>query len=384
METIKASISIDMKVAISKGIDTHGDHEVEVKPSMLTEAQRQELAKCRRQIGSKAINITDAVTEGDFNAEIGLQQVDLGDLARAVPQILDQRIELRNRQIKKIDQILTQAWDVLKDAPAESFWKQTDTVPGHYNRPCLKEYPAFVRIYPYSENLYKELRQYCATENTENKLLNLAKIRNHTEILKRLEIIRGYAAERNQIAVAKLVEREKELAKQREREQQARKQEEEARKQEEERLAAEKAERRQRSASAWIAEHGSESMRERWAESFLPESEIKDAMREWLFKGLSDLPRYQKLTKTDVCECEYGEGDVEFDVRTAKALPESAYAVLKQIRNAFKEPPAGAVVTITPQEHVAVCNDCNQTLSRLSVRVEICFAEYLFSRQYAA
>lgn len=379
MEAIKVAIKVEEKLAVIKGLNSYGDHEVIIKPSELTEAQRLELAEVvSRRTGSRPTEICQRVEViYPFCAEVDLSNVDLSDLGKAALAILDQRIELRQHLIQQVDLVLAQALAVIQETPVERFWEKSEYVPGNSSVACLKAYPAFKRVYPYPDSLVKALRQYVASDLTENKIIALAEYRNHAEIKQLLGEIRSWATDRNKLATEKAVEHRREMEKQREMEKEARKQEE--KRQSEERAAARLASR-----SAWIAAHGSPSMQERWADELLPSSELKDAMREWLFRGIGDLPRYQRITADDVCVCEYGDGDVEFEVEDATELSEASYGVLKQIRQALAKLPDGATGVATPRLHKAECSRCEEKIERLSVKVTIEYHGEPFSREYAA
>lgn len=142
----------------------------------------------------------------------------------------------------------------------------------------------------------------------------------------------------------------------------------------------------QQQIKSWIADHGTESQRERFAEGVLPEDEIKQALRDVAFSRLAELPRYERITKKEIyAACQnfdthYGEdGSCEFAAWDAEELTERQFDTLKRIRElAPKE------ATVTARCHAGGLEEDEEWLIRRNtalVTIQLC--GYELSREYS-
>lgn len=156
------------------------------------------------------------------------------------------------------------------------------------------------------------------------------------------------------------------------------------------RLAAEEAERAAKKAindariaendrfvSAFLAEHGTESQRERHAAGALPESELRRALEKHLFAWARGLKPFVRLTASDLgdpgpgCEGKEEEEDgcghvmVEYDSHDATEVGVEEWEALKAIRGLA---PAGATITLRAHSVECACsyNDANGVLVIIS------------------
>lgn len=150
------------------------------------------------------------------------------------------------------------------------------------------------------------------------------------------------------------------------------------------RAAAQKAEQ-QRQLQSWIADHGTESQRERFAESVLPEDELKQALRDHLFATLDEIPRYERLTKSDVYAACHDddvciEGNpCEFRAADTSELSEAEYEALKCVRALA---PQGATV-IARIHSGGFETESEWRIHRLAALVTVEFCGYTLSREYS-
>jgi len=131
----------------------------------------------------------------------------------------------------------------------------------------------------------------------------------------------------------------------------------------------------------FVAQHGSPSQVERLGRGLLPSLELKELVGGYLFAALSDFPRYQRMTATDVHgEYEEAEGHVKFSALEAKEIPEKVWAVYKAIEAA-----AGDVVSVEPWLHVGSC-ECEGVpiQERYGVKVVKALGSRNIAREFAA
>ncbi|MFZ3047158.1 MAG: hypothetical protein WA151_14700 [Desulfatirhabdiaceae bacterium] len=137
------------------------------------------------------------------------------------------------------------------------------------------------------------------------------------------------------------------------------------------------AERRKNQLSAWVVEHGTDNQKKRFKEGFLPEDEIVYAIRDQAFAPLADEPRYEKLTKGDVCDSdEDWHHDVGFNVYDADKLSAEEFDKLESLRGIMPE------ATITPRMHIGECDECETRVRRVSFKVTMVVGELTLTREY--
>jgi hypothetical protein len=139
---------------------------------------------------------------------------------------------------------------------------------------------------------------------------------------------------------------------------------------------------------AWIAAHGSESQRQRYAERLLPKEELWSGIRAQLFAALGSLRRYNRLQAPDVNHGEdcYGNCEISYSADAVDELDAVGYERLQQIRALV----AGVELefTIRPRIHRAwpACESEDTddlTIVRHSALISIEFAGQTLSREYA-
>lgn len=138
---------------------------------------------------------------------------------------------------------------------------------------------------------------------------------------------------------------------------------------------------------AWIAEHGSVSMNEREAERLLPEKELLNAVREWLFEPLERFSRYVRLTKADALhddDC-WDKGPCAYITDDADELSADEFSRLGEIRKVaatLAEP-----AEVQAREHRVWCQrkgGCPHVTMRRAVKVTVSWkGAYTLSREYA-
>ena len=145
------------------------------------------------------------------------------------------------------------------------------------------------------------------------------------------------------------------------------------------------AERQRIQISTWVWAHGSDNQRSRHTAGLLPETEIIDAIRSEAYAPLADEPRYERLSKEDICNGDYGDpdgsgyhdDDITFDVSAADTLTAAEW----DRREALARLIPGAVVTV--RRHVGECSECKASVTRTSYLVTLRVGELEFSREYA-
>jgi hypothetical protein len=136
---------------------------------------------------------------------------------------------------------------------------------------------------------------------------------------------------------------------------------------------------------AWIVEHGSASMKAREAERLLPEKELLDAVREWLFAPLADFARYERLDDGDARHADdcYTGAPIVYQTEDADELTEDEYerlGALRAVARWLAEP-----AEVQAREHRVMCKQrgCPAETLRRSVLVSIDWNGYPLSREYA-
>ena len=131
--------------------------------------------------------------------------------------------------------------------------------------------------------------------------------------------------------------------------------------------------------AAWIAVHGTESQRARFAEGLLPEQEMWGAIRDEVFSSITS-PRYERMVGGDIeHDNDCPDPRAAYGVNPLAALDADQYARLVQIRRVA---PAGA--TVAPRLHYASCGDCSVArVERASVLVTLDWFGRELSREYA-
>jgi hypothetical protein len=354
---MKATITINKKDALLAGFNNEGKYDIEFDPADLTEEERNELVNCDFNVTRSVVpqNATSGYTyKSEWGPALDTIHRPIVPTIDEIKKVLRDRIRVR-KELEKIEAALIEKqWaDNVSNAvkwsnmpPEKRIEKQ------HY----MGSFQYFVS-FPFMGGMYpQKVMADIARENTAVK-----------EAIEDAESLAFWLnLERNVIDLHIKLERDKKKAKE---------------KAEKEALKI----RRKAQIGAWVAKHGDENMKARYAEGFLADTEVIDAIRNQTFRPLDGFPRYEKLKASDVCQGyeEYGFDeiryhDVDFTVQKDNiVLTAEEFDRLQEIRAIA---PKGAIVS--PRNHVARCSDCDNTISRLSFRVEIKVGEFLFSREY--
>lgn len=116
--------------------------------------------------------------------------------------------------------------------------------------------------------------------------------------------------------------------------------------------------------------------KERAADDLLGEKERNQIVRDWLFGGMEEIPRYTRREATDLDHDAYcpGQRFVAWNTRDAEELPAEEYKSLKAIRAAVEAlvaaSPYLADAEVTVREHVGECTGCGATLVVFGALVE--------------
>jgi hypothetical protein len=151
----------------------------------------------------------------------------------------------------------------------------------------------------------------------------------------------------------------------------------------EERRAARAMAERRGAIADWIEAHGTESQRVRLRDGLLPEQEALDAIEEWSFAPLRDVPRYEPLTDRDVCTCDPSAlydvytCAVTHETRPSGGLADAPYRRLVEIRAAM---PDAEVIAL---EHVGVGPKCEASTIRQGIMVKVRCGPFAFAREYS-
>jgi hypothetical protein len=132
---------------------------------------------------------------------------------------------------------------------------------------------------------------------------------------------------------------------------------------------------------AWLAEKGTESMRQRAAEGYLAYDELERAIRDDIFAPMASHPRFEKLQAGDITHGEVCSGDGTIQVRAgdAESLTAEEYADLLQVRtlaNTF----GGKVKA---RCHSVRCTACGEGTMCIGFLVKVDWHGTTFSREYA-
>jgi hypothetical protein len=146
---------------------------------------------------------------------------------------------------------------------------------------------------------------------------------------------------------------------------------------------AAEAELRESRRTSWIEIHAPEFV-PRWSEGLLPEKELLARVRDVVFAGLADWPRYVRIVDSDLWHDEHCMQAVPiYSTEDADELTADEYTALDTFR---VQAPPGA--TVEAREHVGYCAGCNgdkrndHDVVRRSVRVTVDWHGTSVSREY--
>jgi hypothetical protein len=334
---MKATIYIDGKTALLAGLDNQGDYTIDFDPADLTPEQRTELA------------LSDTDNDDVFKACVinhttysyGIASPDLD----ALRTILNKRIVERRK--KDAERAAEAAKRDAEDLTNVLAW-------AHGPSDKLVRYD-----YRFPRNNVSWPPCY---ENNEDATRKIAK--SHPEVQEAIEDAEALVFWLNAEQKIREMQSERWAG-------------EAAEKEAAEKEAADA--RRAAQLSAWVAKHGTENQRARALEGLLPEDEIIDAIRAVAYAPLDALPRYEKIKRTDFCECdgEYQTPNVDFDVEDADDVSADEYDQICKIRALM---PRAAV---TLRRHSGGCETCKNEMTLAGIMVRLTVGEFSLSREYA-
>lgn len=133
----------------------------------------------------------------------------------------------------------------------------------------------------------------------------------------------------------------------------------------------------------WIVAHGSESMQARALEGLLPENELLDAVRNWLFAPFDAFNKYKRLAVGDIqhaADC-YTNVKPQYETVDATDLTGPEFDRLVKMREVAKT--LEHTVEVRAREHCAECRECPAFTRRRSARVAIEWNGHELAREYA-
>lgn len=333
-DNMKAIIEVSKKSALLAGLDNEGDYFVNFSPADLTEAQRIELSQSNENNGAYLVN--KRVT----NISHLLTPVATADLD-VMRMLLDERIKIRaegEEKKRKYDQSYI-------DSNIHKIADDNDLV-------CVSMHRNKIELTFYAGNAFEKAKEI-----------------NDTKAIKRMERIETELIPKLQAELDAKIAEEKENK--------------EAAKKMMEQEEKEKSERLNLQLSQWVAEKGTDNQKARFAEGFLPQKEIIDAIRNEAFAPLDGFPRYERITVEEVQEtCSedyYGDRhEVTFINSEKDKLTAQEFDRLQEMRRLMPE------ATIYVREHEGVCrdDDCDGRLFRNSYHVTMKIGELNLTREY--
>lgn len=156
--------------------------------------------------------------------------------------------------------------------------------------------------------------------------------------------------------------------------------------------AAEAAEREAKlaGARAWnepfLAGHGDDSQRERFAAGLLPDDETVDLVREVVFRALEEFPLYVPMRPGDVCECnpDYGDGpcNVEFSSLKATEATAEEWERLRAMKVACEGDHYLDGAQVELRTHTGESQSCEHTVIRTAIAVRVQAGPHRLRRLY--
>ena len=384
MQKLFLRVKVDRAAAILAGKDEFGQVDLPVTPSTLTPAQRELLVSFRTT--PAAPNISEFPDD-----ELGRK---LAAVTEAdVPVLLDELVAERQRKVtahqaelsekytewraKFLERPLAPASIVLQDNRHTSLPSKEAYVVSfspEYLNASLKTPPTVNA--PSADGLAEEIlkrRSYGGQAHADIVTLRQW-VQDDPEVMARIEQAARAATElqRHLAEMHGAVRRKAE-----------------AEAQEKEAAKEAQAQRREKQLSDWVANYGTATQKKRFAAKLLPEDEVLDGLREQAFAPLEDLPRYEKIKKSDVVTAAFKADrfdleheEVEFNAFNAEQATDEEFAVMETIQQKLP----GAVTTL--KEHVGFFSCAkgkdDPEVRRKSVHVELKVGELTFTRVYAA
>ena len=366
METIKVKVYVGKKEAILAGNDVFGEIEVEIKPSKLTQKQREELAiVCSSSSGVPMLSPNvyihyDKESEGMHGNYLELDKIETEiktDVSEeTVVEMLNKRANLRKKLLAKIQPDVDKVITVYKEEKDEDvFYKKIKHI--EYNDVDLPENLTYLETKTKEElglHYHLEYLQKYICDYGEKKIADIVK--------NKMEIIKKNNTEINKFASEEEVRARKEKFK-------AEKEKEKAKKNKLERCKHD-----------FLSKYGTDTQLERLEAGILPEKELRQALSDHFYAPLKDLPRYLKIKNSDFCLCDWDNDNIEYSVFPAKDVNEENYEFYLKIKKIMKDCKDTEIEML---EHFGICSTCDQECLRFSVKVSIRVCGLNLTKEYS-
>ena len=342
---MKIKVKIYQEDALRKGKDAYGDLEIDIDPAALTQAQRDYLLLATRDLYDRLV--MQGCGEATPEALISYLDYAIAEkTAKEVKEKSEHETEVA-RLLALSDNDFDRAfmrYDIARDSriAARSAERQEESDKREAAR-CQEIIAGLLAINEAREFLASSNEYFIARHRPDS-----IKWIETPEIMNKRDIALLWCEARN---------REEKL------------------KSEAEEAAA--YERKENQLSAWVLQHGTYNQKARQELGFLPEDEVINCIRDQVFAPLNDFERYERITAADVCECEYGACDVEFEVGNATELTADQYTAYASIVKAAPE-----AANIQARVHKGKSERCEVILIRCSVLVTVVVGEITLSREY--
>jgi len=130
----------------------------------------------------------------------------------------------------------------------------------------------------------------------------------------------------------------------------------------------------------WVRKNGTPNQQARYDAGLLPGKEILEGIEEETYRPLEGFKRYQKLTNSEVCQCEYENCDVTYTIEDADEATAEDWDKMLAIKEALQAEHPTAAVTL--RTHSGEGDECEHTVTRNGIRVEIQVGALEFEREY--
>jgi len=344
---VKIKVKIYQEDALRKGKNAYGDLEIDIDPAALTQAQRDYLLLATRDLYDRLV--MKGCGEATPEALISYLDYVIADKAAKEAKEKSEHetevarlLALSDEDFKRADQRYNIARDSRIAARNAALQKESDKREEARRQEIIAGLLAI-----------NDAREFLASSNEyfrERHRPDSIKWIETPEIMNKRDIALLWCEARNQ---------------------------EERLKIELEEAAA--YERKENQLSAWVLQHGTDNQKARQALGLLPEDEVINCIRDQVFLPLTrdGFERYERMTAADVCECEDGECDVEFEVDDATEMTADQYTAYKSIVQVAPE-----AANIQARVHKGKSERCEVTLIRCSVLVTVVVGELTLSREY--
>jgi hypothetical protein len=329
---IKIVVTVNRNAAILAGQTKYGDHVVALDPGVLTPDQRYCLTQC------------------------GL------DYERKFPRVECEGVRVPDASLESIIQL--KAEGKARDE-ARLVERRQEYVANTQKFLALSNEEALNQAMGMFEGLYDSWWTWSSTTNNllSSYGLKLEELPTYPEVQAKRAVLETVISERNQRLLA--AERSRRAA----REYQTK------------RDQADKAAKLQAQKDQiieWVKQYGNENQQARMAAGVLPDAEIQNEIRNWMFQPLTRYGRYSRMTNQDVCVCCDYTCPVEFEVETADTMTAQQWTQAEEMKALLPN------CTVQLRIHEGVAKDCGERELRYSYLVTVEAGAFAFSREYEA